>query len=142
MPIKPKIKYTEISLPNSYIKFVNAVADISLANNISYPDQNLKFQDIFNQTIDFFREYGINCTKTLISNNTEILEFLTFSINTEGDVTFELYKVLNNKLIPFFNTDFYGKINANQFLAIIEWIKNHLKDCLEIQTWLNYRKRI
>ena len=136
MPAKPKLKYTDLSLPNAYIKFVNAVADISLECSNKDTATKEDFNKEMQRLADLFNDLGIKYVKE------DYINFLTFNITNEGDVTFELSSYLNPKLLPLFNTDFYGKITLVQFSKIVDWCYKHQQELLDIQTWLDYRNRL
>lgn len=140
MPAKPKMKYTELSIPNSYLKFVNAVADISLTNIEeipSYPKIN-SWNKAFSKAMELVDDFYYR----IDSDKHDTFMFYGFMFEIGGEVTFFISHYLNEQFFPFFNTDFYGKIRLNQFCAILEWLEKHPQECREIETWFKYRKRM
>ena len=139
MPSKPNIEYKTLEIPAGLIAIADELAKICLDNQEQSDSSLYTYQDIFKLFINRFKnqvEYEL-----LGDNNDEIscISIAGFTFYCDGDVDFDLKRILRRHWFHIFNVDFYGNITTKQLFKFYEVLKAHNKDLEETYRWIKYK---
>lgn len=139
MPSKPNIEYKTLEIPAGLVSIANELAKISLDNQKPSDSSLYTYQDIFKLFIKRFGDYI--SYELLGDNNDEIscISIAGFTFYCDGDVDFDLKRILKTHWFHIFNIDFYGSISTRQLLKFYEVLKAHIKDLEETYKWIKYK---
>lgn len=139
MPSKPNIEYKILEIPAGLISIANELAKICLENQKT-PEANLhSYQDIFKMFVSKYKDYVDY--EVLGDGNDEIscIKIAGFTFYCDGDVDFNLKRILKRHWFHIFNVDFYGNVTTKQLLQFYEALKAHEQDLEDTYKWIKYK---